>query len=102
LEPTYNHCVSKFYDPNAYNWVAFRNSCAEPLYVSFVTNNPAGTGGGGFDLAPGGQWSIGDTQTDERQNGGYQLYVCPANFVPVDANDKYADRPNVKFRCKRG
>jgi hypothetical protein len=99
--PVYNHCIRSFYDPDMYNWYSFENTCSEAVAVTFIPYNP-GYGGGAVDsLSPGRATSTGDTRDEIQRKQGYELYVCPAGFLPVDGNDRYVSRVNTMFRCKR-
>jgi hypothetical protein len=42
---------------------------------------------GSMTLAPGAHSNTGRSSSDISQAGGFDLYVCPANTVPVDLND---------------
>jgi hypothetical protein len=95
----YNGCIRQFYDPNQYNWLGFENGCAEPLYVVYIAFNP-GYGGSAMDPGPGRHESTGWSQREVAAKRGFQLYVCPQGYVPVDANNQYVSRVNTRFRCK--
>jgi len=99
--PIYNHCIREFYDPNMYNWFSFENTCSEALSVTFIPYDP-GFGASAVDyLGPGRSTSTGDSRDEIQRKRGYELYVCPAGFLPVDGNDRYVTRVNTMFRCKR-
>jgi hypothetical protein len=98
--PVYNHCIREFYDPEMYNWFSFENTCGEALSVTFVAIN-RGFGGAVSYLGAGRKTSTGDSREQVRSKGGYELYVCPAGFLPVDGNDHYVTRPNTRFRCRQ-
>ena len=98
--PEYNNCIRQFYDPNMYNWLSYENVCSVALSIVYIPFNP-GYGGSGMDLAPGRNANTGYSQREVQGKGGFDLYVCPAGYIPVDANDRYVDRVNTRFRCKR-
>jgi hypothetical protein len=99
--PVYNHCIRSFYDSNMYNWYSFENTCGEALSVTFVPYNP-GYGGGAVDyLGSGRSTSTGDTREEMQRKQGYELYVCPTGFMPVDGDGRYVTRVNTMFRCRR-
>jgi hypothetical protein len=99
--PAYNHCVRSFFDPNMYGWYSFENTCGEALSITFIPYNP-GFGGGAVDyLGPGRSTSTGNSREEIQRKQGYELYVCPTGFLPVDGNDRYVSRVNTMFRCKR-
>ena len=98
--PEYNNCIRQFYDPSMYNWLSYENACSEALSIVFIPFNP-GYGGSAMDLAPGRHASTGYSQREVQGKGGFDLYVCPAGYIPVDGNDRYVDRVNTRFRCKQ-
>lgn len=86
--PAYNHCIRSFYDPNMYNWYSFENTCSEALSITFIPYNP-GFGGGAVDyLGPGRATSTGASRDEMQRKEGFELYVCPTGFMPVDGNDR--------------
>ena len=98
--PTFNSCIRQFYDPQMYNWLSFQNDCSQSLAVTYIAvNSPYG--GYSADLAPGRKASTGFTRDEVRQRGGFELFVCPSGYLPVDARDRYVSRPNTQFRCKQ-
>ena len=99
--PSYNHCIRSFFDPQMYNWYSFENTCGEALSITFIPYNP-GFGGGAVDyLGPGRSTSTGNSREEIQRKQGFELYVCPTGFLPVDGNDRYVSRVNTMFRCKR-
>lgn len=99
--PAYNQCIRTFYDPSMYNWYAFENTCGEALSITFIPYNP-GYGGGAVDyLGPGRTTSTGNSRDEIQRKQGFELYVCPTGFMPVDGSDRYVSRVNTMFRCKR-
>lgn len=99
--PRLNHCVSRVYDPAMYNWLAFENNCGgESIYIVYVPNRP-GYGGSAMTVSPGRKGNTGYSRQEVNEKGGYELYICPAGFIPVDASGRYVDRVNTMFRCRR-
>lgn len=98
--PRLNHCVSRVYDPAMYNWLAFENNCGESIHIVYVQNSP-GYGGSAMTVRPGRKGNTGYSRREVDAKGGYELYVCPAGFIPVDARGRYVDRVNTLFRCRR-
>jgi hypothetical protein len=99
--PAYNHCIRTFFDPNMYNWYSFENTCSEALSITFIPYSP-GFGGGAVDyLGPGRATSTGNSREEMQRKQGYELYVCPTGFMPVDGSDRYVSRVNTMFRCRR-
>jgi hypothetical protein len=98
--PIYNSCIRQFYDPDMYNWLAFENRCSEALSVVFIPYRP-GYGGGAADIRPGRKTSTGHSRSEVDDKGGFELYVCPEDYLPVDAEDRYVTRVNTPFRCKQ-
>ncbi len=103
LAPNYNHCARPFYDPQSYNWYSVQNTCSFAIKVVLVAFS-GDHGPGALDLGPGRHDGTGETESEIRQHGGYDLYICPAGYTPVDANDEYigaVNRANTQFRCMR-
>jgi hypothetical protein len=101
VTPEYNGCIRQYYDPNMYNWLSYENTCSQSLSVVFVANEPGHGGGGAMDLGPGRHNSTGLTRREVDSNGGFELYVCPAGYVPVGPDGQYVTRVIPQFRCKR-
>jgi hypothetical protein len=101
VTPEYNGCIRQFYDPTMYNWLAYENTCSQSLSVTFVPNQPGHGGGGAMDLRPGRHNSTGLSSREVRDNGGFELYVCPAGYLPVGPDGLYVTRVIPEFRCKR-
>lgn len=94
-------CVSSFRDPKYYNWLSFQNNCGQAIYLSYIFNS----GQGGFsamNLAAGASGNTGRSQNEVKAQGGYELAVCPAEFVPVDSSTGNAlSQPKQQFRCRK-
>jgi hypothetical protein len=100
LSPEYNNCVREFYDPAMYNWLSYENVCGHGISVVYIPYHP-GYGGSQIDLGPGRHNSTGYSRSEVQQKGGFELYICPSGYVPVDANNGYVNRVNTQFRCKK-
>ena len=98
--PEWNGCIQQFYDPDFYNWLSFRNTCSEALAVTYIGRKP-GYGGSLMELRPGRKNSTGWTRKEVDGWNGFELYVCPLGYVPVDANDQYVRKVDTKFRCRQ-
>ena len=101
VTPTFNGCIRQFYDSSMYNWLSYENTCGQSLSVVFVPNEPGHGGGGAMDLGPGRHNSTGLSSSEVRDNGGFELYVCPSGYVPVGPDNRYVTRVIPEFRCKR-
>jgi hypothetical protein len=96
-------CINQFWDRQNYSWLSFQNTCSQPVYVTFIFNNPSGwalSGGNSMNLAPGAHKTTGLTGTEINQAGGFQYYVCPANTLPVDLNGNTFTSNVSAYRCK--
>jgi len=98
--PQWNHCIRQFYDPKMYNWLAFENTCGERLKILYIANNP-GYGGSIMTLSPGRHDSTGYSRSEMSDKRGFELFICPADYNPVDANNRFVTRVNSQFRCKK-
>jgi TPR repeat protein len=96
-------CIGQFWDPKFYNWLSFQNNCGQDIHLSFIAKNPTDTFGmSAADLAGGKSTNTGRSQSEVNQKGGFNLYVCPAGYIPVDATThEYVGRPNQTFTCKQ-
>ena len=101
VRPEFNGCIRQFYDSNMYNWLSYENTCSQSLSVVFVPNDPGHGGGGAIDIGPGRHSSTGLNSSEVRDNGGFELYVCPSGFIPVGPDNRYVTRVIPEFRCKR-
>jgi hypothetical protein len=54
-----------------------------------------------MDLGPGRHASTELTRGEAQNNGGFELYVCPAGYIPFGPDDQYVTRVIPEFRCKR-
>jgi hypothetical protein len=93
------YCVSSFYDREMYGWLAYQNNCGQAINLTWV-----GIYSGGASSAtiyPGRKANTGFSQAEVNGKGGFELFVCPAGYIPVDGNDNFVERANTLFRCKR-
>ena len=100
VRPEFNGCIRQFYDSSMYNWLAFENVCSQSLNIVFVSNLP-GHGEGAMEVAPGRHGSTGYSRSEVQNKGGFELYVCPAGYIPVGPDNRYVTRVIPEFRCKR-
>ena len=98
--PPLNSCITEFYDPEMYNYLTFKNSCAQSLTVVLVAKDGSGAGGT-MELRPGGKDSIGRSKGKEPKPGSFELYVCPTGNIPVDDNNEKVSKPGSNFRCQQ-
>jgi len=90
--------ISQFWDPKFYNWLSFQNNCGQAIQLTYA----GGISGATDDLGPGQATNTGWSKSELAQKGVFNLYVCPAGYIPVDAaTDKYVSRPNQTYRCKQ-
>jgi hypothetical protein len=99
--PLATSCVRQFWDPDNYNWLSFENNCGQAIYVNYIPHRPGGWAmGGGMNLAPGNHNNTGLSSADINQTGGFDLYVCPTDSVPVDLSGKVFNVNVAQYRCK--
>jgi uncharacterized protein len=100
LTPLPGTCVSRFWDPNNYNWLALQNDCGQPIYLEFIFNHTVGWAmTGAASLGSGAHLDTGRSSSDINQAGGYELYVCPGGSIPVDLNGQALQTNVSEFRC---
>jgi hypothetical protein len=56
--------------------------------------------GGGMHLAPGNHNNTGLSSADINQTGGFDLYVCPTDSVPVALSGNVLNANVSEYRCK--
>jgi hypothetical protein len=101
LTPLATSCVRQFFDPNTYNWLSFENNCGQAIYINYIPHRPGGWAmGGGMQLAPGNHNNTGLSSAEIDQTGGYDLYVCPTDSVPVDLSGNAFNVNVPQYRCK--
>jgi TPR repeat protein len=99
--PLATSCVRQFFDPNTYNWLSFENNCGQAIYINYIPHRPGGWSmGGGMHLAPGAHNNTGLSSAEINQTGGFDLYVCPTDSVPVDLNGNVFNVNVAQYRCK--
>ena len=100
--PRLNSCISEFYDPEMYNYLTFKNNCAQSLTVVLVAKDGSGAGGT-MELRPGGKDSVGRNHEKgkEPKPGSFELYVCPTGNIPVDDNNEKVSKPGSNFKCQQ-
>lgn len=102
LAPLPSSCVRQFWDPQYYNWLSFGNLCAQTITLTFIFNHPVGWAmTGQMILAPGAQQNTGRSSSDITQAGGLDMYICPANTVPVDMKGNTFNSNISQYQCKR-
>ena len=95
-----NSCIREFYDPGMYNYLTYKNNCSQSLTIVFVAKDGSGVSGT-MDLRPGASDSVGRLAGGVVPKiGGFQLYVCPVGYLPVDEKNKVVDKPHTIFRCQ--
>jgi hypothetical protein len=99
--PLATSCVRRFFDPNTYNWLSFENNCGQAIYINYIPRRPGGWAmGGAVHLAPGDYNNTGLSSAEIKQSGGFDLYVCPTDSVPVDLNGNVFNVNVAQYRCK--
>jgi hypothetical protein len=99
--PLPTSCVRQFWDPNSYNWLSFENNCGQAIYLNYIPHRPGGWAmGGGMHLAPGHYNNTGLSSAEINQTGGFDLYVCPTDSVPVDLSGNVFNTNVEDYRCK--
>lgn len=91
-------CVQAFYDRAYYNWLSYRNTCSEDIYASWVSHSPGLNGAATIPV--GGKANTGWSAQEIQAKGGLEVYVCPRNYIPVDANGDPISQPVAQYRCK--
>jgi len=97
--PQLNSCIKEFYDPEMYNWLTYRNDCTQALTIVFIAKDGSGASGT-MNLRPGGKDSIGTMKGVVPKVGGFDLYVCPLDQMPLDDDGNVVSRPEMKFHCQ--
>jgi hypothetical protein len=98
--PAINSCIKEFYDPGMYNYLSFKNTCSQSLTIVFVAKDGSGVTGT-MDLRPGASDSVGRSQSGVVPKvGGFQLYVCQVDYLPLDENNRVVNKPEASFKCR--
>jgi hypothetical protein len=93
------YCVSSFWDSQFYGWLAYQNNCTQSINLTWV--GIANGGAYSATIAPGAKASTGFSRSEVDRKGGFELFVCPAGYIPVDANGNFVQQANTLFRCRR-
>jgi len=73
------------------------NNCGQAIQLTYA----GGISGATDDLGPGQVTNTGWSKAELAQKGVFNLYVCPAGYIPVDATtDKSINRAQQAFTCK--
>ena len=97
--PLPSSCVEGFWDSQLYGWRAFRNNCGQPIYLTWIGR----TSGGAFsaDVPEGGKTNTGFTRSEVEEMGGFNFFVCPIHYIPVDASGEQVSSAYSNYRCRR-
>lgn len=101
LTPSYLHCIATSFNAREYGWYTLQNNCTEALNVLYMAKLPP-YGSSEMTLRSGQHNSTGDTRADVDRKGGFALFVCPKDYMPVDStsNTLLVRRPDDRYRCK--
>lgn len=94
-----SNCASQFFDPANYNWFSIRNTCDQGIRVTLIAWN--GNARGVLDVPAKQKRGTGESRSEYNAHGGYDLYVCPALYMPVlpDGRTPVTSHANG-FTCK--
>jgi TPR repeat protein len=96
--PLSANCIRPFWDPKFYNWLSFENNCGQAINLTFT----GGISGATDNLGLGQATNTGWSKSEVTQKGIYNLYVCPAGYIPVDSStNQMVNRLNQTFTCKQ-
>jgi hypothetical protein len=93
-------CVNASFDPQDYNWFAFRNLCGEGIKIHYL--RPGQFEGKGCTVPPGGLCRTGLTRrdlADAQAGGGMRWSVCEAGFVARGATGDLFRYADTAFHC---
>jgi hypothetical protein len=92
-------CAATFYDPTFYNWLSFRNTCSQGIFVTFKTRDAIGSGD--IDIGPGKVVNTGLSQKEINNAGGIIWAVCKLGEVAYepDGRNKWLGRTR-NFICR--
>lgn len=96
--PTETGCVQAFYDRDYYNWLSYRNTCSESMYVEWISRVP-GLNGGSV-IRAGSKENTGWSAQEISAKGGMEVYVCPEHYLPVDPRGNPLTRQVTLYACK--
>lgn len=98
VAPNYNNCVQLV--DGGFGTIGIRNTCNISVSVTFLPFR-VGSSGGQLDISPGWTQGTGSTWKERADAGGWDIYVCPKNYSPVDGNDRAISQPNTQFHRKK-
>ncbi len=97
--PALNSCIREFYDPGMYNYLTFKNNCSHSVTLVFVAKDASGATGT-MELRPGAKDSVGKLKGHVPKVGGFQFYVCPSGYLPIDDSGHVVTKPLTSYKCK--
>ena len=82
------------------NPIAIR--CEKDINLCFVVELAKdGSGASGtMELRPGAKDSVGKLKGQTPKVGGFEFYVCPSGYLPMDDTGKVVAKPHTTFKCK--
>lgn len=96
---THDRCTTSFYDPDMYNWFAFKNSCTYDISVEACGEDRGGCWT--MDrIRPGKKDNFGQSRAEIQAMGGVVAYVCRAGWIAVDGRDQPIDGGRHPYKCK--
>jgi hypothetical protein len=99
--PQLNSCIKEFYDPEMYNYLTFKNTCAQSVTMVYIAKDGSGTTGT-MDLRPEGKDSIGKSLGKSPAIGSFEFFVCPSGEMPMDDETKQVvSKTGSKFHCEQ-
>jgi hypothetical protein len=94
-------CIGEFYDPGMYNYLTYKNNCAQSLTIVFAAKDGSGFTGT-MDLRPGAKDSVGRSADGVVPKiGGLRICVCEVGYMPVDEKNNVVNKPQTIFRCQQ-
>jgi hypothetical protein len=97
--PLPSYCVSGFSDSQLYGWWAYQNNCGRPIHLTWYGRISGGLFAG--DIQPGGKANTGFSPAEVNQMGGFNLFICPINYIPVDSTGTQVSSPYASYQCSR-
>jgi hypothetical protein len=97
----FNSCTSASYG-GPYNWLQFTNNCGQATFIEWFWRSGDYIGSGATAQV-GGTVSTGLTSREVSNKRGYELYICPAGSIAVDASDstiKNGGSNPQNYKCK--
>ncbi len=96
-----SHCYETFYDRNAYNWLAIRNKCSEPIHVTWRCQTCGERLGSSASIAPGRSVNTGLSADDITRKGGLSYASCRDGYRAVGESGDAEWRANAMYRCRK-